>query len=1167
MPIRTTPGTDVQYYLIAFDEDGNERGESDGTLLSDTVRQRVADAANGITDVFFTSHGWKGDIPAAIEQYDAWIGAMAKAQPDRLAAREGQPGFTPIIVGLHWPSLPWGDEDIPSGDGSAGGAVLSAGDEVSAPIEAQVDAYAKRIADTPAARAAIRTILEAARRDPDSMTLSPAVRAAYDALFAESGLAAGDASGRPGADQDGFDAGAIIDQAKAGAGEGGQTGTPGLLGFGDDMRNLALMPLRQMSFWKMKDRARAFGEAGGHALLSTLQRTAPNARFHLMGHSFGCIVVSATVAGAPKSLPLPRPVDSLFLVQGALSLWAYAADIPYAPGTAGYFHRIMKDKLVRGPIVTTRSTRDTAVGKLYPLGAKLKKQLVLADPKYPQYGGIGSFGIQGVGAGEDMRMQSATYTYSFSGGRVYNLEASGIIKNGGGPGGAHSDIAHPEVAHAFWAAVLAGLPSPGSPPTGGAQPATRSAAPSATRSAAPQPPPPPPPDFETSGFTRGGDTRGKPGLLGAEPPSAPVGSAPGPATRSLQPAAMPERSASKPELEEASPPSAPVASATRPPSMSVRSAAEPEWLEASNPTSAAAPESAAPESASLESPARESAAPESSAPSAPSAPAAPTTPTDQRWINAELEDHKPDEPLAAGKSYTLAFDVDVVQRETAVSTAALSDANLFSEETDEVELTVQLDSDDFDISERTRPLRLPRVGRSRGKARFDISPKHDGPSTVKATIHKDGNFIQQMELTFDVGATGPTTVQVTSMGRPPSAASMVQPRDVGLSISPAAGGGYDCVVWGSVSSRARLTIQQAHLASAIEAARQEIMKVVMHQDAAGEYVFQTGIDIPEVDSQAALRTMARAGALLFQKIFFGPAAGADSKAVGEFLVKMASDKTTRLKLQIVAESTPVPWGLLYVGDASAAATLNWENFIGMRHVIEQIPLQTTLSVSDSAIPSDKPELTVSLNTNDGIDAQMGADFVARQQVFWKDAVTSRKRVRVTSRTTSAEVIKALADGNTDDQIIYFYCHAEAAGLADAGGPDTSCLVLTDARITLGDLSLDAPTSTQLKGNPLVFINACESAELSPAFYDGFVPYFMAKGARGVVGTECKTPALFAVEWARRFFDLFLDGGSLGETFLDLRREFLEQHRNPLGLMYAVHCDGDTQVQPSLVTAS
>ena len=238
----------------------------------------------------------------------------------------------------------------------------------------------------------------------------------------------------------------------------------------------------------------------------------------------------------------------------------------------------------------------------------------------------------------------------------------------------------------------------------------------------------------------------------------------------------------------------------------------------------------------------------------------------------------------------------------------------------------------------------------------------------------------------------------------------------------------------------------------------------------------------------------------------------------------------------------------------------------MRHLIEQIPLQNTLTVSDSVIASDKPKLAVSVNVNSGIDAQMGVDFVAQQQSFWERAMASRNLVRVT-RSTGAEVVKALAAGSTEDQILYFYCHAQSTGLADLGGPDGSSLVLTDGRITLGDLNLDAPTSTLLRGNPLVFINACESAEMSPAFYDGFVPYFMAKGARGVVGTECKTPALFAAAWAKRFFERFLDGEPLGEAFLGLRREFLERHGNPLGLLYAVHCDGDTQIKPAVAAVN
>ena len=89
-----------------------------------------------------------------------------------------------------------------------------------------------------------------------------------------------------------------------------------------------------------------------------MKASRPETRFHLMGHSFGCIVVSATVAGAPRGEKLPRPVDSLFLVQGALSLWSYCPDIPMARGTAGYFNRILEEGLVRGPIVTTRSRFD-----------------------------------------------------------------------------------------------------------------------------------------------------------------------------------------------------------------------------------------------------------------------------------------------------------------------------------------------------------------------------------------------------------------------------------------------------------------------------------------------------------------------------------------------------------------------------------------------------------------------------------------------------------------------------------------------------------------------------------------------------------------------------------------------------------------------------------------
>lgn len=1045
MPVRQIAGSDLQYYLVVFDEDGVERPEPDGTFLSEFVAREVAESAEPVTDVFFTSHGWKGDVLAAIQQYDAWIGAMGAIDADRTKASTRQPGFKTLVIGLHWPSLPWGDETIAKDDGSK---VLSVGGD----LEQDIDAYASRIASTPRARGAIRAILEAARTQTDGTRLSPRTLDAYATLFSESGLGTGNAGAPPGSDQNAFDPAAIVrdhDRAieKAAAGD------LKLLGWGDKIRDAVLSPLRQLSFWKMKDRARQFGETGGHALLAKLQLAGAKARFHLMGHSFGCIVVSATVAGPLNSRPLPRPVDSLFLVQGALSLWSFAADIPYSPKTPktpGYFNRILQLELVRGPIVTTRSQFDTAVGRFYPLGAQLKKQRVLGGEKYPEYGGIGSFGIQGLPAVTDLVMQPVGSVYSFRSGHIYNLEASGFIKNGEGASGAHNDIAHPEVAHAFWAAILTrtddflGLPTMPGTSTRGRTSSTGDGF--ATTTTAPP---------------AGG------GLLGG----------------GLKPS-----------------PGAPDSTRSAPP--------------------------------------------------------------DKRWINAELEGHTKDEALVVARWYNLAIDVSVQKRLSALSSDVFPDGRLFDSGDDEVDLTVQLDSDDFDIVKPSLPLRVPRTGPSRNKASFGISPRHDGPSMLKATLHKDNNFIQQIEIRFDVGAAKPAPVETLSRGRPIAAASVLRPRDVSLTISRVAVG-YECVVRASVAGRATLRLEPAFLASAIDAARDELMKVVTYHNPSGGYVFQEGLDIPKADQAAALKIMARAGARLFEKLFFGPQAAEDSKKLGEFLLRLASVRTTRLKLQIVAETAPVPWGLLYVGDAVEGAHLDWNNFLGMRHVIEQFPLQTTYATFDSEIRSDGPDLAVSVYVNSNIDKQMEADYVARQGAYWATAKKSRKRLRFTSRTKATELSEALATALNDDQILYFYCHAGTAGLADAGGPDGSALELSDGSITLGDLSLDAPTKTQLLGNPLVFINACESAQMSPAFYDGFVPYFLAKGARGVVGTECKTPALFAAEWARRFFDRFLDGEPLGEAFLALRQEFLEKHGNPLGLLYAVHCDGDTKIEPAL----
>ncbi|MEO7051403.1 MAG: hypothetical protein ABI128_07030 [Rhodanobacter sp.] len=427
------PDSDLHYYLVSFDKTGVERDESAGPQ-SDELKRLLADDSEAITDVFFAVHGWKGDIPAAIDQCNRWMGQMALMQKDRAAIRARVPQFKALLVGIHWPSQPWGEESL---EDTASESGLLGGDEVSAAL---VDHYAEAISQTPAAREAIETILTGASSGQRRPRLSPEIVEAYDTLLKEAELWSDeDADDSPLQTQ--WDAQSVYADAR-------ESGDDSLL-LGGNFKDAFLSPLRQISFWTMKARARVVGEIGVGKLLRDLQVASGSAvRFHLMGHSFGCIVVSGAIAGAAGA-PLVRPVDSALLVQGALSLWSYGQ---VADDKPGYFQSIVTEKRVRGPIVTTWSTHDGAVGNLYPMAARLGRQDTLAN--YPKFGGVGAYGLQGAGKfAHEIIIGDAAAEYGWQPGQIYNVESSRIIANGDGLSGAHSDIAHPEVAHVAWQAV------------------------------------------------------------------------------------------------------------------------------------------------------------------------------------------------------------------------------------------------------------------------------------------------------------------------------------------------------------------------------------------------------------------------------------------------------------------------------------------------------------------------------------------------------------------------------------------------------------------------------------------------------------------------------------------------------------------------------------------
>jgi hypothetical protein len=216
---------------------------------------------------------------------------MAAREVDRERLRTRAAGFHPLLAALHWPSKAWADEELANlsyaaGDNPVAPPDMAAGGAQPAqtpegdPVERFATEYADRLGDGLKINDAIRRIVNSALTDAAPPTLPDDVRAAYQQLNACLQLGHAGEGARPGDDREPFDAEEtyqatllmdVIDPVP----------------FGGFSLGGVLAPLRVLSFWVMKQRALSFGETGAARLLGSLQEAASQARFHLVGHSFG----------------------------------------------------------------------------------------------------------------------------------------------------------------------------------------------------------------------------------------------------------------------------------------------------------------------------------------------------------------------------------------------------------------------------------------------------------------------------------------------------------------------------------------------------------------------------------------------------------------------------------------------------------------------------------------------------------------------------------------------------------------------------------------------------------------------------------------------------------------------------------------------------------------
>jgi hypothetical protein len=228
---------------------------------------------------------------------------------------------------------------------------------------------------------------------------------------------------------------------------------------------LPISPSHALSFWTMKRRAGAVGERVGREHLAPLWRSlgrrAP--RLHLVGHSFGAKLVTSAVLGGLQP-------ESVTLLLAAFSAFAFAAEVP-GYDRPGFYHRVLDERLVDGPIAVLRSEHDAALRAFYPAltgsgevdrhGGRRAGVRGARAATAPGHGGaprgragviaytvaasaLGAVGARGVSAPEvdlvDVQQIGLPRV------AIVNVDGSRVVRARDPLVGAHRDIYHREVA-------------------------------------------------------------------------------------------------------------------------------------------------------------------------------------------------------------------------------------------------------------------------------------------------------------------------------------------------------------------------------------------------------------------------------------------------------------------------------------------------------------------------------------------------------------------------------------------------------------------------------------------------------------------------------------------------------------------------------------------------
>lgn len=515
-------------------------------------------------------------------------------------------------------------------------------------------------------------------------------------------------------------------------------------------------------------------------------------------------------------------------------------------------------------------------------------------------------------------------------------------------------------------------------------------------------------------------------------------------------------------------------------------------------------------------------------------------------------------------------------------------------------LSAAVTSEDFAVDSGERPIFLPAEGRAwtchcspgtRHTCRvgerspfllFPVTaPAEPGRADLRLTVTHRGSLVQSQFVTAEVrpiegigfGAharidysLGGLLDQVTSL---PS-------RGVNVIADQALDGSHVLTIGGLGPERVSVRLQEGQMASASDAARRALRDLQEGPNPRNGRRTGRGRRGPAERLSADLARLAPLGFELWNLLF-----GSQPQRRAE--LKRWLREPTTIQVGRAGETSMVfPWALVYdiglergnprahhpcrVIEAMPSPapprcpyqaehrtnTLCPYGFWGIRHLVEQPPSLEGSRSLPTRIGGARPSV-MAVGVGPRLDTGL-----AKQHLSQLDAL--RPSIVTRCCTGRASFVRALAQ--PDLPLVYLYCHGRREVVPGAVQPVPYLELGDDERLFPSDLTA-LHDSEWLEDHwadtsPLVFINSCHSAEITPSSLAQFVDAFCGIYAGGVIGVETVVEQSLAGRVAEMFWSSFGAGRTVGESLARVKLELLGEG-DLFGLAYTAYCSTDLRL--------